>query len=142
MIVADTSGLLALFNEREPRHRAVRTALAGSRDTLVVSPYVVAELDYLVSTRIGVAAELAVLRELCGPGYELAAVDADLLAAAAEVIERYADQQIGVADASLVVLADRHRTDRVLTLDHRHFAVLRGADGRPFTLLPEELTAP
>lgn len=142
MIIADTSGLLALFNEREPRHEAVRSALAAARDTLVVSPYVVAELDYLVSTRIGVPAELAVLRELTGIGYELAEIDADLLATAAEVVEQFADQQIGVTDASLVVLADRYRTDRVLTLDRRHFELLRNRGGKPFTLLPDDLTPP
>lgn len=141
MIIADTSGMLALFNTAEPRHRDVREVLAGSREPLVVSPYVVAELDYLVATRIGVEAELAVLRALSGPGYELAEIDAAHMAAAAEVIEQYADQKIGVADASLVVLARRHRTERILTLDRRHFDVLRTAEGRPFTLLPDAAAA-
>ncbi|MGH3568293.1 MAG: PIN domain-containing protein [Pseudonocardia sp.] len=136
MILTDTSGLLALFNEREPRHHDVRSVLDGLRALLVVSPYVVAELDYLVGTRIGVQAEMAVLRELSGPGYELAAVDPALLGAAADVIEKYADQQIGMTDASIVVLAQRFRTDRVLTLDRHHFSVLRTVAGRPFTLLP------
>ncbi len=136
MILADTSGLLALFNEREPRHDSVRAALADISVPLVVSPYVVAELDYLVGTRIGVQAELAVLRELSGPSYELAALDASLLSAAAEVVARYADQGIGVTDASIVVLAQKYRTDRVLTLDRRHFTVLRTANEAPFILLP------
>lgn len=83
MILADTSGLLALFNEREPRHRDVRSALSETVGPLIVSPYVVAELDYLVANRIGVSAELAVLAELSGPGYELAAVDPRLLQVAA-----------------------------------------------------------
>ena len=50
---------------------------------------------------------------------------------------RYQDQQIGVADASLVVLAGRYRTDRLLTLDHRHFRVIRTTSGKPFTVLPK-----
>lgn len=136
MILADTSGLLALFNEREPRHADVRSALSELRSPLIVSPYVVAELDYLVSTRIGVSAEMAVLRELSGPGYELAAVSAALLLTATELIEQYADQQIGVTDASIVALAQEYRTDRVLTLDRRHFEVLRTAEGAPFSLIP------
>lgn len=136
MILADTSGLLALFNDREPRHGDVVEALGAAGDNLAVSPYVVAELGYLIATRIGVTAELAVLRALAGPGYELAAIDADLLLVAVEVVARYEDQDIGVADASIVALAARYRTDRVLTLDHRHFDVLRTAQGRPFTLLP------
>ena len=136
MIIADTSGLLALFNAREPRHRDVLAAVEAEAAPLVVSPYVVAELDYLVGTRIGLSAELAMLRELAGPGYLLAHANDALLLAAADVLERFGDQQVGVTDASLVVLARRHRTDRILTLDHRHFTVLRRAENRPFTLLP------
>jgi predicted nucleic acid-binding protein len=45
-------------------------------DPLVVSAYVVAELDYLVAGRVGVDAELAVLEELAGGAHELAQLDA------------------------------------------------------------------
>ena len=51
MIIADTSGLLAFFNRREPLHATVRDLVIAERDPLVVSPFVVAELDYLVATR-------------------------------------------------------------------------------------------
>jgi uncharacterized protein len=37
-----------------------------------------------------------------------------------------------------VILAQRYRTDRLLTLDHRHFRVLRTRTGQPFTLLPAD----
>jgi hypothetical protein len=33
-------------------------------------------------------------------------------------------------------LAARYRTDRLLTLDHRHFRVVRSIAGKPFALLP------
>ena len=136
MIVADTSGLLALFNDRDPDPAAVRAALAARPEVLVVSPYVVAEVDYLVATRHGVAAELAVLRELAGGAYDLAAMGDDLLARAGDVVAKYRDQAIGVADASLVVLASHYRTRTILTLDRRHFHVVRPLDGGRFTLLP------
>ena len=42
------------------------------QDAVIVSPFVVAELDYLVATRIGTDAELAVLDELSSGAYELA----------------------------------------------------------------------
>src|SRR5687768_986688 len=102
MIVADTSGLLALFNPREPKHEDARRAVESMPEPLVVSPYVVAELDYLVATRFGVAAELEVLTELAGGAYYLPQFDADDLLAMTGIIERYRDQEIDVADASLV----------------------------------------
>jgi predicted nucleic acid-binding protein len=137
VIVADTSGLLALFNRREPAHAEVSRVIVSEPDLLVVSPYVVAELDYLVATRFGVTAELAVLAELTGGAYELAALGAADVDRCAEVIERYRDQAIGVADASLVVLADEYGTKRLLTLDHRHFDVVRPIGGGRFTIVPE-----
>src|SRR5262249_56443518 len=120
LITADTSGLLALFNATEPDHAEVTRVVTGGRDQLVVSPFVLAELDYLVGTRIGVHAETAMLRELAGGAYHLATIDPDQLATAADIVDRYHDQRIGLTDASLVVLAERFRTPRLLTLDRRH----------------------
>jgi hypothetical protein len=136
VIVADTSGLLALFDLSEPDHHAVSRIVADTDEPLLVSPYVVAELDYLVANRVGVDAELTVLQELAGGAYELAQMDAEALARASAVVDRYRDQSIGIADASIVVLADLHRTRVVLTLDHRHFDVVRPLSGGRFKLLP------
>ena len=136
MIMADTSGLLALFNRTEPDHESVRKLVASLSEPLVVSAYVVAELDYLVATRVGVEAELAVLGELAGGAYVLPGLEASELTTCAQVIARYRDHSIVVADASLVVLAERFSPVEILTLDHRHFDVLRPLSGGRFTLLP------
>lgn len=136
MIIADTSALLAFFNDGEPDHETVRSAVESHDDQLVVSPFVVAEVDYLLATRHGVDAEIAVLDELGGGAYELASIGVDDLNNAVTVITKYRDQGIGVADASLVVLAARYRTRTIMTLDRRHFDVLRPLDGGRFRLLP------
>ena len=135
-MIADTSGLLSLFNRTEPAHERVTNLAAELPVPLVVSPYVVAELDYLIATREGVDVELAVLNELAGGAYDLPAFDADDVARAAEVIARYREHSIGIADASLVVLADRYRTREILTLDHRHFGVVRPLSGGRFKIVP------
>jgi predicted nucleic acid-binding protein len=134
-VIVDTSALLAFFDASEPDHEAVSEVLFAA-DALVVSPYVVAELDYLVATRHGVNAELAVLDELAGGAWDLAAFDRDGLRRCHGVISSYRDQEIGVADASIVVLAERYRTRTVASLDHRHFSVLRSLDGGYFDVLP------
>jgi predicted nucleic acid-binding protein len=135
VIIADTSGLLALFNQREPTHEQVRGAITED-DLLVVSPYVVAELDYLLATRLGIDAELTVLEELAGGAYELAQINADDVGEAARMIRRYRDQDIGITDASIAVLARRYGTRTILTLDRRHFGVIRPLDGGRFKLIP------
>jgi predicted nucleic acid-binding protein len=70
--------------------------------------------------------------------YRLEAFDGPDIEAAERIIGRYRALQIGLADASLVVLASRHGTRDVLTLDERHFRALRGPGGRPFRLLPAD----
>jgi len=135
-VIVDTSALLAYFDNSEPDHEAVREAIEATSEVLVVSPYVVAEVDYLVATRIGVDAELAVLRELSGGAWELPAIGAPDLEEAASVVEKYRDQDIGVTDASNVVLADRYRTRTMATLDRKHFNVVRPIGGGRFTVVP------
>ena len=134
-VIVDTSALLAFFDASEPDHEAVSEELDAA-DALVVSPYVVAELDHLVATRHGVDDELAVLDELASGAWDLATFDEAALARARGIIASYRDQQIGVADASIVVLAERYRTRTIASLDHRHFDVLRSLDGGSLEVLP------
>jgi uncharacterized protein len=102
----------------------------------VLSPFVLAELDYLVATRLGATAELAVLDQVASGAFELPITPPSDIVAMRDVVARYADQHIGLADASLVVLAAQYRTQCLLTLDRRHFTVLRPLTGEAFTLLP------
>jgi uncharacterized protein len=55
-----------------------------------------------------------------------------------ELIDRYADLKIGLSDASVAVLAARHRTTRLLTLDERDFRPMCPLYGTAFTLLPAD----
>lgn len=135
-LIVDTSALLAYFDASEPDHDDVERVIDAASDLLVVSPYVIAELDYLVATRHGVKAELAVLDELTGGAWELACLDRAQLEQTRAIVDRYADHRIGVADASNVVLAERYRTKVVVTLDRRHFDVLRATSGEWLEVLP------
>lgn len=135
-VVCDTSGLLAYFNDRDPDHERVSRAMANLDGTLVLSPFVLAELAYLVATRLGVNAELALIEEVSSGAFELPPITASDLRRMREVIGKYADQHIGLADASLVVLAHQFEAHHILTLDRRHFGVVRALDGDHFTLLP------
>ena len=138
MIVVDTSGLFAALVDTEVHHDAARAALEADARPIVVSPFVLCELDYLLSTRTDIDAELGLLADVAGGAYDLAAFDSRDVAAALALIDRYRDLGIGLADASVVLLAERYETDRLLTLDERHFRGLRTTAGAHFTLLPAD----
>ncbi len=137
VVVVDTSALYALVDSAEPAHAACVETLEGlSEALLAVSPFVLAEADYLVSTRLGTDAEVALLGDVAENAYRLVELAAADVGVCLSIIQRYRDLDIGLADASNVVAADRLRTRRIFTLDRRHFEALRPLSGGRFELLP------
>ena len=138
MILLDTSGLLAALDASQRLHREAADSLRQARPPLMLSPFVLAELDYLLGKYVGSQARDAVLAEVERGAYQLEPFEAADIAAARKSIERYVDLDIGLADASIAVLAERYQTADVLTLDERHFRAIAGPGGRPFRLLPAD----
>ena len=138
MIVLDTSGLLAAIDASQRHHASSRRALEAAEPPFVLSPFVLAELDYLLATRVGRRAQSALLAEVERGAYELAPFAATDIATARRILDRYADLDLGLADASNVVLAERHATRDILTLDERHFRAVATISGQPFRLLPSD----
>jgi len=138
MIIADTSGLLSAFARNASRHDQVIAAIESDPGPVVVSPYVLAEIDYMLLHRAGTKAELDFLEEVAAGAFELAPFGRPELGRAVAVLQKYRDMRIGLADASLVVLAERYGTTRILTLDERHFRAIRPLHADTFTLLPAD----
>lgn len=136
MILLDTSGVLAALAVDEPRHVECAAALRESAGPLLLSPFVLAELDYLIVKLAGAAMELEFLAEVARGAFRLESLDAADVGEAREVLLDHPRLGAGLADASLVVLSRRFRCLDLLTLDERHFRVLRGWNGRPFRILP------
>jgi uncharacterized protein len=137
VILLDTSGLLAALDASQHRHSEAAAILKAAAPPLLLSPFVLAELDYLVAARVGQAARTSLLAEVERGAYALAPMSAGDVGRARTVIERHADLGISLADASIVVLAERHQTFDVLTLDQRRFRVL-SAGGKPLRVLPAD----
>jgi uncharacterized protein len=138
-IIVDTSAILAIFDESYAEHQAIARLLEKTEDVLVVSPMVVAEADYMLASRLGPKAARRFAADIAGEAYDLAEWTSSDHAAALAVIGRQGDDTdyLGIADASNVVIADRHRTTTILTLDQRHFRRLRPLWGAGhFTVLP------
>lgn len=136
MILLDTSGLLSALDESQRFHKQCAGLIAKISGPLLLSPFVLAELDYLLMKRVGRSAQAALLDEVARGAYQLEPFTAGDVTRAREVIERYSDLDIGLADASIVVLAERHSVFEVLTLDQRHFRAMRIDRRKRFRLLP------
>jgi uncharacterized protein len=137
MILLDTSGLLAAVDASQNWHAQAAESLAAATPPRLLSPFVLAELDYLLTARVGEAGRTRLMREVERGAYTLSGMSATDVGAAGRIIEAHAGLGVSLADASIVVLAERHGLDEVLTLDQRRFRVLNN-QGRPFRLLPAD----
>jgi predicted nucleic acid-binding protein len=141
VIICDTSGLIAAYDETDPEGSVVRELLDADAGALIVSPFVLAEVDYMIMTRSGPAAELTLLNDLADGVYQVAEFTAVDAARIAELAGQYADLRLGIAATHTMILtqADRYDTRRILTFDHRHFRAVKPPQGGVFTILPADI---
>lgn len=138
MILVDTSGILAALFPDQNRHRECAQALLKASAPRIISPFVLAETDYLIQKFGGVDAEVLFLGEISRRAYELAAFNEDDVDRARRIVMKYRTLGIGLADASIAVLSARYGTVDVLTLDERHFRAIRPAPRKNFRILPAD----
>jgi uncharacterized protein len=137
-LVIDANCLVCYVDADEPRHEDVTALMRAERQTLVTTELAVAEADYLILHRLGIDAELAFLTDLAEGTFIVDRLDRRELVDAQQVVARYRDLRLGLADASLVVLAARYSTTRILTLDERAFRAVTPLQGGTFTVLPAD----
>ena len=137
-LLVDANALLVQADADDPDHKTVADILRRERGPLVTSEVVAAEADYLILARLGIGTELRFLRDLAGGTFTLDCLTREELGTALALAERYRDLELGLADASLIVLAQRHKTTRILTFDYRAFRNVTPLQGGTFTLLPAD----
>jgi predicted nucleic acid-binding protein len=100
----------------------MRNALAGAHPPYLVPAAILAEIGYLVERRLGVEVLDAFVVDLEQRAFVLVNSEDDIKRVR-ELILRYADLPLGLADATVIACAERHGR-AVLTLDQRHFGVV------------------
>jgi predicted nucleic acid-binding protein len=137
-LIVDAGTLFAQADADDPGHEAVVALLEAERGPLVTSQVAVAEADHLILARLGVEVELAFLDDLAAGTFVVDCLDRKELGLARDLARRYRDLELGLADTSLAVLADRHRTDRIASFDERAFRAVTPLRGGAFTVLPAD----
>jgi predicted nucleic acid-binding protein len=137
-LIIDAGGLYAQADRADPAHAAVVEILKEERGPLLTSEVAVAEADYLILNRLGIDVDLAFLDDLAEGTFLVECLTREELGAARDLARRYQDLELGLADTSLVVLARRYRTRRIITFDERAFRTVAPLQGGSFTVLPAD----
>lgn len=137
-LIVDAAPLVALADNSDRLHENVRVVLTSEPGPLVIPAPVTAEVDYLLGVRHGAAARRRFLADLAAGRFTVGCLEGEDHAAIAEIDLKYSDLDLGLADCSLIVLAHRYATDRVLSFDERHLRAVVPIGGGSFTILPAD----
>jgi predicted nucleic acid-binding protein len=135
-LLIDASPIVSLTEKTEPRRHLVQDVLRSYSGRLVIPAPVTAEIDYMLEARNGIGANLGFLDDLAAGRFEVECLLPAKYGIVAALQRRYAALSPGLADLSVVVLAQRLNTRRVLTFDARHFRAIVPLQGGQFEILP------
>jgi predicted nucleic acid-binding protein len=135
-LICDTSGVYALYDAADQDHDATRSAVEREAGPLLVPVVLLAEIDYLLHSRLGPDAALDFIEAVKQGEFTLVPLLDTDLARSLELMRQYRDLEIGLADASIVATSERLQVPRLLSHDQRHFRVIRPRGLGHFLLLP------
>lgn len=133
--IADTGFVVALVNQSDQNHIAVKKVYANQRQILLPQT-VLAEVAYLLHRDAGTALLVKFLESLTDSRFQSTCLIAQDFSRSAAILNQYADSRIDFVDASVMALAERYSLDTILTLDRRDFSLYRPLHCTAFTLLP------
>ena len=136
MLLVDTSVVVASLNVREKHHRACSDLLMRAEETIVVPSPILCEVDHLVHRIFGAAAMPAFLARIRAGELGVAESESDDLERTIELMERYADLDVGYVDAAVLAIVERLGEPKLATLDRRHFGAMRPRHVDALELLP------
>lgn len=133
MIIADTGFFIALVVRSDKHHKAaVAAAQRHANEGLITTWPVLTETTHLLQRFGGSSAPVALLTSVQAGAAQLLELQPAHLARAVELMQKYRDLPMDLADASLVVCAEVTGSGRIFSTDTRDFGAYRWKQRKPF----------
>jgi predicted nucleic acid-binding protein len=132
-VLLDTGVIVALLDRSEKFHKACAQTVREVEAPLVTCEAVITESCYLLRNLSG--ASEAVIENITAGIFQVPFQLSRDTAGVKQVLRKYKDRKIDLADACLIRLADQFGTADILTLD-QDFTVYRWGKNKPFRMLP------
>ncbi|MGY6529504.1 MAG: type II toxin-antitoxin system VapC family toxin [Cyanobacterium sp.] len=135
MIIADTGFFVALGNNKDNFHQIAKQKLTTITEKLVTTYPVIVETSYLLLERQGKQVQFNFLNQLTKSSIDIFHLSNQNLIRMIQLMDKYSDLPMDLADASLVIVAEEIGESRILTTDIRDFNVYRWLDNKSFSIL-------
>lgn len=132
-MLVDAGPLVALLDRGDPAHEACIGALKTVRDPLITVWPAFTEAMYVLGRSW--QAQKALWSRLETDALALAPLDETDAPRMRELMEKYRDLPMDLADAALVRVAEREAMTEIFTLDRKHFSIYRPGRRRRFSIV-------
>jgi len=133
MIIIDTGFWLALANQTDSDHQAATQLFQKLQNEEFITTWsVITETCYLMQKRIGVQAPQIFIRKIAMGMLNVFNLEPIHCPRIEQLMTKYADLPMDLADASLVILAEHLGHGRILSVDYRDFNTYRWKNTEPF----------
>jgi predicted nucleic acid-binding protein len=139
MILTDAGPLIAIFDRGEEHHDACVRCLAELTGPMVTTWPAFTEAMYMLGEAGGWTVQDALWALVEQGDVEIAGQGPEHHARMRALMDKFQDRPMDLADASLVVLAEKRGLRDIFTLDHADFHVYRLNRRQTFRLWPKEL---
>ena len=129
-IILDTSAVIGLMDKKYKKHENLKTIFTKKDNLYILPSTAIGEICYMLNSRFGNKIELIFLEEIIKTGFQLELLKDMDIVRIIEILKKYDTFNIGYVDASIVAIAERLKTNKILTLDRKHFEIIipRGFD--------------
>ena len=134
-LICDTGGVYALYDADDQHHAATLSVIEAETGPLLLPMLLLAELDYLLTSRLGVDAAIDLLKSIETGEFTLVTPTRSDLLRCRELISQYRELKLGLADAAVVATAERLKIRRLLTVDQRYFRAVQPCGPWPLSHL-------
>ncbi len=134
MILVDTGPLVALIHEDDDQHQVCKETFLAVTESLGTVWPVLTEAMYLLS--FSWEAQIALWEMIEMGAVQILPLTTDDVPRMRELMRKYRDLPMDLADAALVRVAERERLRRIFTLDRRDFHIYRPVRIGRFAVLP------
>ena len=136
-LILDTGPLYATLDRDDAAHRQSRRLVELADEPLVIPSPVLVEVDYWISRRLHVGVLVSLLDDVAQGAYLVEDLTPADYGRVREICDRYADADVGFVDAAVLAVVERLNEPKLVTLDRRHFGLLRPRHVDALRLLPE-----
>lgn len=133
MIIIDTGFWLALFNKKDESHQKAKQLFQQLKKEQFITTWpVVTETCYLLQKRVGVDTPKSLIHKIAIRKLSIFQLEPIHCYRIEELMIKYQDLPMDLADASLVILAEELGEGRILSVDQRDFNTYRWKNTKPF----------